>query len=218
MTTDILTGSDAATRTGNVEQYDLDLTETSAYSIDASAGWIRDTARVLSEDAKGLHHWTQAQTYDQKTAQKVRLDVPTLLEELGPRRGLGWSDIASSVGVSVAAIRKWRHGGEATPENRNRLARLAALLDEIESNMISDPAQWLEVPLQLPAGYKTVRPIDLYREGYINELIDYASTRIGSAEELMDEVAPGWRETHRSDFEVYDAPDGQKAIRSRSRS
>jgi len=215
--TDAYAGADAPTGTGNVDQYDRDLTVTSAFAIDVDAGLIRDRARFLSEDAKGLHRRTQTHAYAEDTAQKVRWDVPTLLEELGPRRGLGWSDIAKSVGVSVAAIRKWRHGGDATPENRQRLAELAALLDVIENNMISDPAQWLEVPLSLPVGYQTVRPVDLYREGHVNALIDYAKNRITSAEALMDEVEPDWRESRRSEFEVYDASDGHKAIRSRSR-
>jgi transcriptional regulator with XRE-family HTH domain len=217
MTPDVFADTFAPTTAGNVDQYDLDLTTTSAFAVDATVGWLRDVHRVLGEDLKGLHHRTQANAYSEYTAQKVRWDVPRLLEELGPTRGLGWADIAASVGVTVAAVRKWRHGGDATPENRRRLAELAALLDVLETSMISDPAQWLEVPLPLPPGY-TIRPIDLYREGHVNALLDYAANRIATPEALMDEVETDWRESRRSDFEVYNASDGQKAIRLRSRS
>ena len=192
----------------------MDVTETIGDAIAAS--WLRDTSRIRSEQLRDIHRRLQATQYAVRTVRKIEEDVPSLLEELGPRRGMAWSDIATLVGVTVAAIRKWRQGGDAAPENRKRLAKIAALLDVIEeSNLISDPAQWLEVPLPLPPGY-TVRPMDLYKAGHVDALLDYAAHRI-EPQALMDEVESDWRESRRSNFEVYDASDGQKAIRLRSR-
>ena len=48
--------------------------------------------------------------------------MPELLRELATDRGMAWADIADLVGVSVAAIRKWRTDGGATADNRARLA------------------------------------------------------------------------------------------------
>jgi hypothetical protein len=94
------------------------------------------------------------------------------------------------------------------------VAQLAALLDLIEEYQIDDPANWLEMPLELPPGYR-VRPVDLYRAGHITAILDVASMRETDAARMLDEVQPGWRD-QRSDWDVVDAPDGFKAIQQRT--
>jgi transcriptional regulator with XRE-family HTH domain len=126
---------------------------------------------------------------------------------------MSWSDIASWAGVSVSAVRKWRKGEAATPENRSRLAKIAALLDWLTEYMIEDPAQWLEMEFALPVGY-SIRPLDLLLEGHFGSLLDIAAGR-ATPEQELDRLEPGWRDSRRSDFEVFEAGDGQRAIRAR---
>jgi transcriptional regulator with XRE-family HTH domain len=103
--------------------------------------------------------------------------VAELLEELAGDRGMGWSGIAEVLGVSVSAIRKWRKGGDASPDSRLILARITALLDVLEEKApIADPAGWMEMDLPLAAGY-FLRPLDLYLEGHTDALLDLAERR-----------------------------------------
>jgi len=185
-------------------------------------GWIHhetallvDRAQMLQGDVAELH--TDAKEIDlaARTVGKARKSVTGLLAELGQDRGMSWSDIASWARVSVSAVRKWRQGGDSTPDNRNRLAMIAALLDWLSEYMIEDPAQWLEMEFPLPAGYH-VRPLDLLFAGHVDGLLDIAAQR-ESVESVLDDTDPDWRDTRRSDFEVFDAGDGHRAIRPRKR-
>lgn len=138
--------------------------------------------------------------------------VATLLDDLAYQRGMGWADIAALAGVSVSAVRKWRKGGDASPDSRTRLARIAAFLDVLEEKgLVQEPATWLEMELPLAPGY-FIRPLDLYLEGHEIALIDLAEQR-KSMEEVLDETRSDWR-THRSDFDVFEDADGKRAIRT----
>ncbi len=144
--------------------------------------------------------------------EKSILAVPELLAELANAWGMAWADIATIAGVSVSAVRKWRTGGAATPDNRRRLARVAAFLNVLsEHYAVGDPAQWLEMELALPPGY-AIRPIDLYLEGHELALLDIAGQK--SVTVVLDEIKPEWRE-NRSRFEVVDGADGYRFIRVR---
>ena len=198
-------------QTETVQDYTASGSETNAYAIKAS--WLRDTTRLLDKDAKDLHRDFQERALRERAAVRVRKGVHSLLVDLGEVRGMGWSDIAELVGVSVSAIRKWRKGGDATPDGRMRLASLAAFLDLLSELMIEDPAQWMEVALPLPPGY-VVRPVDLYCEGHAAVVLDIASQRL-TVEDALDEIDSTWRDRRRTQFEVYDAPDGQKSIQIR---
>jgi hypothetical protein len=90
---------------------------------------------------------------------------------------------------------------------------LAAFLDILSEEAIEDPVQWMEMRMPLPAGY-SMTPMRLYQQGAATLLLDYASEQ-RTAEQVLDEVVPNWRES-RSDFEVYEESDGGKAIRVRS--
>ena len=127
---------------------------------------------------------------------------------------MAWTDIAEVAAVSVSAVRKWRKGGDASPESRSRLAKFAALLDTLEEKgLIKDPANWMEMDLPLVAGYY-VRPLDLYLNGQDVALLDIAEQR-RPVEHILDDIQPGWRET-RSKFEVFEDTDGFRSLRIRS--
>ncbi|MDT0571875.1 helix-turn-helix transcriptional regulator [Streptomyces sp. DSM 3412] len=177
------------------------------------AGTLRTQVNALGGDIAEIHNQATRDDLRTRAAVKAKRGVPTLLQELAVERGMAWSDIARLVGVSVSAVRKWRTGGDATPEKRRLLAQLAAFLDLLEESSIEDPAQWLEMDLALPAEY-SVRAVELYASGHMIALLEIAGQRRDPAH-VLDEIDPQWRDTRRSDIEVFTAADGQLAFRER---
>jgi len=180
-------------------------------SITRQFGTLRDETSTLDADVVGHHRTAQRLSLEVRARDWARRDVPRLLRELSSQRGLGWSDIARLVGVSVQALRKWRSGQAATGEHRLAVARLAAFLDLLDHELISDPAGWLEMPL-VP-GYSP-RHLDLYRAGRFDLLFELAGLRI-APEQALDEFEPDWRARFRLEHEVFEAGDGHLSIRRR---
>lgn len=175
-------------------------------------GKLRDRTSVLDADVGADHRAAQRQTLELRAHDRAREDVVTLLDVLSAERGLGWSDIARLVGVSVQAVRKWRRGEAVTGENRLSIARLVALLDMLFAEIpVQDPAGWLEIPLI--QGYK-LRHLDLYRLGRTDLLFDLANLRI-RPEDAMAELTPDWRARYALEHEVYESEDGQRSVRRR---
>lgn len=178
-------------------------------SITRRFGMLRDRTSLLDSDTGMDHRAAQRVTLDLLARERVRESIQVLLDDLFAKRGLSWSDIAKSVGVSVQAVRKWRQGGPVTGQNRLSIAQLAALLDLLENVPILDPASWLEVPVL--RGYKP-RHLDLYIGGRADLLFDLAHLRI-EPEQALDEFMAEWRSVLRLDHEVFVADDGQLSIR-----
>ncbi|MCH6472525.1 helix-turn-helix domain-containing protein [Sinomonas terrae] len=210
MTLTKVQASMATGQSGSIRNYG-EVDSTSARSI--SADWLRTDVDLLHSDMRSLHEQTRNLDLDDRSYKKATaLDVPALLDELAFSRGMGWTDIASAAGVSVSAVRKWRKGGTATGDSRERLARIAALLDLLEEKGVAEPAQWMEMSLPLPPGYH-IRPIDLYIKGHPDALLELVEQR-QDAEQVLDTAMPGWRE-ERSDFEVFLDVEGQRSLRRR---
>ncbi|WP_410785733.1 helix-turn-helix domain-containing protein [Kribbella sp. C-35] len=168
---------------------------------------------MLGGEMQQFHGAVRESDLADRALEKSKRSVANLLDELAGDRGMGWSDIAEVVGVSVSAVRKWRKGGVASPDSRSKLARIAALLDVLEKKgVIEDPAAWMEMNFTLEPGY-FIRPLDLYLEGHVTELIELAEQRQTTAQ-ILDQVRPNWRQS-RSDFEVYLDVDGERSIRRR---
>jgi transcriptional regulator with XRE-family HTH domain len=202
------TGSSA----GGVSEY-APLPPNSTRALSLRADYLRTEVETLGGEVQELHGEARELDLIDRTFQKTKKSVSGLLEELAGERGMGWSDIAEVVGVSISAIRKWRKGGDASPESRSKLARIAALLDVLEEKgLVQDPAAWMEMDLPLDSGY-FIRPLDLYLEGHVVALIDLAEQR-RTVTQMLDQVKPNWR-TNRSDFEVFVDTDGQRSIRRR---
>ncbi|WP_271403832.1 hypothetical protein [Kocuria palustris] len=124
--------------------------------------------------------------------------------------GFAWRDIARMVGVSVPAVQKWRRGEKASGDSRSRLASLLAACDLIAGRyLIDEIASWFEVPLSSSA---PVTPIVLYSANRADLVFEFASGHV-DPEALLSEFDPDWRERHRSDFEVFEAGDGNRSIR-----
>lgn len=205
-------GQPTGTSAGGVSDYAPSApSETRALSLHAD--YLRTEVDMLGGEVQELHGEVRERDLADRTLEKSKRSVANLLEELAGSRGMGWSDIAEIVGVSVSAVRKWRKGGDASPESRSKLARIAALLDVLEEKgVIEDPAAWMEMDFTLEAGY-SVRPLDLYLEGHVTELVELAEQRQTTAE-VLDQVRPNWRQS-RSDFEVFLDVDGERSIRRR---
>jgi transcriptional regulator with XRE-family HTH domain len=177
------------------------------------ADYLRTKYDLLGGEVHEVQGEARELDLSDRTLEKTKKSVAGLLEELAGGRGMGWSDIAEILGVSISAIRKWRHGGDASPESRSKLARVAALLDVLErKGLIQDPATWMEMDLPLEAGY-FIRPWDLYIEGHGTALIELAERRRTVAQ-VLDQVRPNWRDS-RSDFGVVLDGDGERSIRRR---
>lgn len=212
-------GQPTGSLAGAVSEYPPStVSQTRALSLDADYA-DADDARTLHDMLGGEVRERQGEAREQymadRTREKAAKSVAELLEELTMDRGMGWSDIAEVLGVSISAIRKWRKGGDASPRSRIKLAQLAALLDILEEKaLISDPASWMELNLPIAAGF-FIRPLDLYVEGHIDALMDLAEHRL-EAPQVLDQVRPNWREA-RSEFEVFRDVDGERSVRRREK-
>jgi hypothetical protein len=175
------------------------------------AGHLRARARLLSEDTGQAHRDSLDLLVGARTAERARSGLRTLLATLNDF-GFAWRDIARLLHVSVPTIRKWRTGENATAEHRNAAARLVAVCEIIaESCMIEDIASWFEIPLLEGAGITT---LDLYEAGRIDLVLEHAHQHRDTTE-ILDDFDSEWRTRTSSRFEVFDAPDGQPAIRVR---
>ncbi len=205
-------GQPTGTSAGAVSDYAPSApSETRALSL--RADYLRTEMDMLGGEMQQFHGAVRESDLADRALEKSKRSVANLLDELAGDRGMGWSDIAEVVGVSVSAVRKWRKGGVASPDSRSKLARIAALLDVLEKKgVIEDPAAWMEMNFTLEPGY-FIRPLDLYLEGHVTELIELAEQRQTTAQ-ILDQVRPNWRQS-RSDFEVYLDVDGERSIRRR---
>lgn len=197
---------------GAVSDYSS-LTPDSTRAHSLLTDYLRTSADALGGVAHELHGETRERDLNERTLAKSKKAVSGLLDELTNQRGMGWSHIAEVIGVSVSAIRKWRKGGDATPESRLKLAKIAALLDLLqEKGLVQEPAAWIELDLPLDSGHY-IRPLDLYLDGHVTALLDMAEQR-KTPVQVLDQVRPNWRAS-RTDFEVFVDTDGERSIRRR---
>lgn len=205
-------GQPTGTSAGGVSDYAPSApNETRALSLDTD--YLRSRVDLLGGEVQEFHSEVREHDLADRSLEKSKKSVANLLDELASERGMGWSDIAEVVGVSVSAVRKWRKGGVASPESRSKLARIAALLDVLEEKgIVEDPAAWMEMDFTLEPGY-FIRPLDLYLEGHVTELIELAERR-QTTSQVLDKVRPNWRQG-RSNFEVFLDEDGERSIRQR---
>jgi hypothetical protein len=177
------------------------------------AGDLRNRAQILHDDTTDLHLNTIMHAWQSKSTDLVRQDMPTLLAQLADL-GFAWRDIARLIGVSVPAVQKWRRGGAATGQSRfNAAAVLAACVLITEQYMVQDIASWFEAPIVFGC---PVTAFDLYAAKK-PQLVFWLATGSADPEQVLSAFDPDWRETYRSDFEVFEAEDGGLAIRAKER-
>lgn len=177
-------------------------------AITDSIGGKRGIVRALENELNDKHRESIEKEWASKTSETGKKSVKTLLDELADL-GFAWRDIARMTHVSVPAIRKWRHGGRASGDNRRNLAALLAMCDMISSHfMVEEVASWFEMPLDSAV---PITPIDLYEANRPDLVFECASGH-SDPTQLMDEFDPEWRERYRSDFKIEMASDGDFSI------
>lgn len=191
----------------------MNLAQTSPELIDAD--WRERRQHLSGQTRKAatdhVTHYTQWLT--DAADRNTRRSVIDLLTELSEVRGVAWSDIAAALGISVPALRKWRKSvSGTTPENHRGLAELTAFFDVL-AGMVDSPARWMSMPLV--SGFN-VTAFDIYSADHAARLLDLAAANAGvTAAGLLDAVAPGWRDRWRSEYEVFEAADGELSMRPR---
>src|SRR6266540_5224401 len=98
-------GQPTGTSAGGVSEYaPSPPNETRALSL--RADYLRTEADILGGEVQELHGEVREHDLIDRTLEKTKKSVARLLDELAGDRGMGWSDIAEVLGVSVSAIRK----------------------------------------------------------------------------------------------------------------
>lgn len=193
-----------------------DVTRTIAELVDR-AGYLRNRTRVLVADSLDMHETVQTlhdgtlETLLRTSSQhRSREPLPDLLTELSDL-GFSWRDLSRVVGVSVPALRKWRHGESATGENRLRVARVAAFCDIVRDQyLIDEPASWLETPIHLDA---PVNGFDFLAADRFDLAFRLAGDHDADPESILAEFEPQWRQRFSTGLEVFVADDGTPGLR-----
>jgi hypothetical protein len=165
---------------------------------------------MLDQEITDGYRGVRRRQLDERTTAIAQREPRELLDELATAWGLSWAAIARLVGVSSAAVRKWRRGESITGDHRRGIARVVAFLESVTQcvNPLSDVASWLEMRISDDTDYSA---LDLYAAGQLDLVLDLAAQAIG-AHEALDEFDPTWREKADRRFAVVDAPDGLPAI------
>jgi len=150
---------------------------------------------------------------DDRASRVAVQDPAELLELLATEFGLSWTTIARMVGVTDAAVRKWRRGEQIAPENRRRLARSVAFLQILGRFPVNDASTWLEMRI---SGDATITAVDLFTDGRADLLFELVGNR-ATPHQVLEGFDPNWRENYAADqrFEVVEAPDGEPVITQR---
>lgn len=174
------------------------------------AGALRTDVDRLSNTVAEVHSETLQIQIEARTDEAAKRPPVDLLAELSGM-GFSWTDIARLVGVSIPAIRKWRQGESVSGENRRSVARVVALVGVLDKDhIIDDVPSWLEMPL---AGSRFTG-LDVVEQGHTSDLMEFAANHI-SGSDLLDRALSNWRTDQDDRFEIFDAGDGERAIRLR---
>ena len=133
-----------------------------------------------------------------------------LMRVLCSRFGMAVSHLSDLVNIPVPRLREIRLGKvePSSPSENGRLQELAAWLFTVREQDVSDPARWLTTPLM---SRYTVTPAHLYRADTARELLALVLGLVDAAD-VLDKLAPDWRERYHTDFRVTDMPDGERGI------
>lgn len=176
-------------------------------------GYLRNVAGVIVSDLAQEHHRAFEVLLNQRTLEFAKRSAVEMLDELAVR-GFAWRDIARLIGVSVPAVRRWRQGESPTGPRLKAIARLLAFVDTLwTDHHVDHVAGWLEMPL-VPGA--PITGIDMLADGYYWEVFDLAAGHT-TAERVLDQYQPEWRDRYRSDLEVFEAADGELGIRPSTR-
>jgi hypothetical protein len=173
---------------------------------------LRDGIAALSRAFDQIDRDQSSEQLRESAAHYRRGDFRACLQKLAVDRGLSWHTIATMLGVTPTAIRKWRRGGRITAENREQLGALTAFFDQLDELDIDDLGSWIEMRAREDA---TITPAEIYHAGPNGRwlLLEWARGRI-DATTMLDRFDAGWRKTYARDpnFRVVRGSDGERAI------
>ena len=136
--------------------------------------------------------------------------LAALVEVLGDL-GFSWRDVARTAGVSLPVLRRWRQGAPMSGGDTERVAMLVALCEIARGDRrVDDVPGRLEAPIG-PAA--PVTGMDLVANDRFDLALRLLSNDGDSAEGILDQFEPGWRERYASDVEVFTATDGLPGVR-----
>lgn len=197
----------SGTASDRVQAPDPETDETRHSQLLVETGELRDRSRILNDDVQSLDRQARRQMLNDQANALTANGLIDLLDQVRSY-GFAWRDIASVINVSVPALRKWRRGGSASPENLQALARFVAACEMIRP--LLSPTQEVAAWFQLPLAPHHVTRLNLYADDRVDELFDLAAGHM-TVTEVLDEVRVGWRH-ELDDFEVITASDGLPAI------
>lgn len=173
---------------------------------------MRESVADLHDEAKELDERALSLELDDRASELAQEDPLDLLSQARTDYGLSWENLAELIGVSSAAVRKWRRDEPISAPNRHRLAKALAFCELLSHRdpRISEPAQWLTEPFQSET---TLRGIELYAAGFESQLMAVARQDM-SRPDLLDMFDPNWRSVYPAPgrWRVDEGPDGLPAI------
>jgi len=168
---------------------------------------LRSDIRILDGDAVELHRQAQEHELSIRTLRMCKQSSTDLLQRLYAA-GFSWTHIAQLLGVSLAAVRKWRNGDSLSGQSFRALGRAVAFFELLQTHGVEDPAAWMEMPL---VEAYPIRGLDVYvgfPEGWAL-LLDMAAGHELDPAALLDGADPEWRIRHPvSDHEVIHTEEG----------
>lgn len=173
---------------------------------------LRTRVEDLSVDAKAIHSGSQEFELSRLTDELGLTAPQALLDELADDFGMPWALVARIVGVTPAAVRKWRRAETVTPPFHRQIAGFVAFCRLVRKRdpRIEDVGHWLETPAATRAD---VSRADLYIDGHRAELLDIAG-QYTIGETVLDASDPAWRDraARARRFRVVHHEDGSTSI------
>jgi hypothetical protein len=174
---------------------------------------LRGDGRLITQKIETVNIATARHEWNVKTRLRAKADPLSDLKVLSDM-GFAWRDLARMLNVTVPAVRKWRQGERISTENKERIHRLAAACDCLAYPFeVKDIAGWFEMPL---LDGVPVTPIDLWVAGK-PDLVFMSADDNTDPEDILNKFDPVWQERYRSDFETFEAEDGNLSIRMKER-
>jgi len=177
-------------------------TRTTALLLTEDVGSLRSRVHELGREVVETHHQTHSYEWRVRAGQRAVAAIGTM--------GFAWRDVARLLDVSVAAVQKWRRGETISGDNRQKLASFLAACDLLAAHFyVKEIGSWFEVPL---VGGVPITPMDLWATGRTDLVFEHASAH-KDPETILTEFDDEWRVRFSSDFEVFEAEDGNLSIR-----
>lgn len=178
---------------------------------------LRRDADELTKNVTEFHSDSEEALLERNTENLTLVPQEELLSELADKFGMAWAVVAQVVGVSPAAVRKWRRGENIKAKFHHDLARFVAFCRLIQQRdpRIGDVGHWLELPV---ASGADISRLDIYIDGAGLLLLQVAGAHITGAQ-LLDQLDPEWRDrvARARRYKVLRHDDGTSSIVEDSR-